>query len=256
MGRVLVAGCSFLNIATREPLPPWDKINYKKYNIIGDSAAGNLAIAARVRYEVLKEQYDHVVVLWSGINRVDIEKTKHQYNEMPLGYPFVLDFGDMVWFLSGGICGSWHSSCPDPVKQQFHNAFKDQTPLIASDITLQAIADTQQFLNERNIPHTMSFIYDIHQSYDSVVDVFGNRFPRTFGKDRWPHWLALEHCLGQIDKSSKWYNQVDWTKFPDAQPPYEYCSERDLLQPDKFHPTKDGLKQWFSQQLDIYLTDS
>jgi hypothetical protein len=256
MEKVLVSGCSFLNIAAQDPLPPFDKINYQKYNIIGDVAAGNLAIAARVRHEVLKQHYDRVVVVWSGINRIDIEKTRHQYNEMPQTYPHVLDFGDMVWFLSGGICGSWHSSCPEPVLSQFHSAFRNQTMLSASDSTLKIIVDTQKFLTERSIDYTMSFIYDIHRDYNSMVDVFGNRSPRTIAKDRWPHWLALEHCLGQVDTASEWYNQVDWAKFPAEQTAFEYCSEREMLQPDKFHPTKDGLKQWFSHQLDIYLTDS
>jgi hypothetical protein len=256
MDRVLVVGCSFLDIGAQEPLPPWDKINYKKYNIIGQTAAGNVAIAARVRHELSKQHYDHVVIVWSGINRVDIEKAKHQYDEMPQGYPHVIDLGDMFWFLSGGMCGTWHENCPEPVKSQFNNAFRDLTSLRATDITMEAVVNTQRFLTERNISYTMSFIYDIHQDYNSVIDIFGNRSPRKTFLDRWPNWLALEHCLGQVDTASTWYDQVDWTKFPAKENPYEYCVERNLLRSDNFHPTKEGLKQWFSHQMDIYLTDS
>lgn len=256
--RVLLAGCSFIAIETQEPMPPWDEINYQKYIFRGTPAAGNVAIAQRVQYEVVRQPWEHVVILWSGINRIDIPKTQHQHNEMPHTYPFILELGDMYWYLSGGICGSWYASkqCPEPVYTQFMQAFINQTPRTASDTTFEAIVDTQQFLEKRNIPYTMSFIYDINRDYNSELDIFGNRFARDIAKDRWPHWLALEHCLGQADVESEWYSQIDWTKFPAIETPFEYCASRNMLQADRFHPTKDGLKQWFKHQLDIYLTDS
>lgn len=256
MDRVLVVGCSFLDIAVQEPMPPWDQINYKKYTIIGTPAAGNQALASCVQHNVMKQHWDHVVVIWTGINRVDIQKTRHQYNEMPRTYHYIMDQGDMIWFLSGGFCGSWYENCPEPVKTQFDNAFRELTPLRATDLTMQYIVQTQQFLDAKQIPYTMGFIYDINQDYNSVIDIFGNRGPRKVYLDRWPHWLALEHCLGQADAQSKWYDQVDWTKFPAKENIFEYCAAREMLRPDRFHPTKDGIKQWFSHQLDIYLTDS
>lgn len=255
MQRVLVAGCSFLHIKDLLPFGRLDKINYQKYKIIGDEAAGNLAIAARVRHEVSKQPYEHVVVLWSGINRIDIEKPKHNSDDVFTTYPYVLDFDDAIWFMSGGICGSWHSACPEPVKSEFHSKFLHQTPRLASDITLSAVVGTQKFLSNRGIDYTMSFIYDIHRDYNCTVDLFGNRNPRIIAKDRWPQWLALEHCLGQVDRSSEWYDKVDWAKFPARQAPFEYCADRNMLRPDRFHPTKDGIRQWFSRQLNIDLTD-
>ena len=257
MDRILVVGCSFISFESREPMPPWDKINYKKYHFRGTPAGGNIVIAERVKHEVLNSHWDQVVVVWTGINRIDIPKTKYQYEELPKTYSFVQQIGDMYWFLSGGVCGSWQvaDACPEPVYTQFMQAFVDQTQISASDITLKCIVDTQEFLKNKNIPFTMAWIYDVNKDYNSDLDVFGNRNPRKIMLDRWPHWLALEHCLGKIDKSSSWYDNVDWSFFPSESTAFEWCAERKMLEPDRFHPTKEGMIKWF-RELDIYLTDS
>lgn len=254
----LLAGCSFLDVGMRQPIPPWDKINYKKYLFKGDVAAGNQAIAARVRYELAQNNFEHVVVLWTGINRIDVSMTLGDFNSLPNTYKFISRLGDTVWYLSGGICGSWqqNNDCPAPIKKRFDNEFMYQTARSASDTTLRTIVETQQFLQQQGVEYTMGFIYDIHADYNDMLDVIGNKFPRVTAADRWPDWLALEHCLGKIDTESEWYDQVDWTKFPAQQAPYEYCAERNMLEHDRFHPSKDGIKQWFQTQLDIYLTDS
>lgn len=255
--KVLLVGCSFLSIEAREPMPPWDQINYKKYHFRGTPAGGNVVISERVKHEVTNDHWDHVIVIWTGINRVDIPKTKYQYEEMPHTYSFVQQLGDMYWFLSGGICGSWQvpGACPEPVYTQFMQAFVDQTPRLASDISLKAIVDTQQWLDSKSVPYTMGWIYNTTRDYNSELDVFGNRIPRKLMLDRWPHWLALEHCLGKMDTQSTFYNQVNWSKFPSQTTAFEWCAERKMLEPDRFHPTKEGMIKWF-RELDIYLTDS
>lgn len=258
INRTLLVGCSYLDVGMRHPIPPWDKINYRKYLFKEMVAAGNKAIAAKVKYEISQSNYEHLIVLWSGINRIDVPVSATAFGSLPNTYKFINPIGDQVWYLSGGICGSWQQGddCPDYVKSIFREEFLHQTQRSASDDTLKAIVDTQEFLEQHGQSYTMSFIYDIHADYNDKLDITGNKFPRATAVDRWPEWLALEHCLGKIDTQSEWYDRVNWEKFPANQTPYEYCSERNMLEPDKFHPTKDGLKQWFQTQLDIYLTDS
>lgn len=255
MDQVLVAGCSYAAIATLDPLPPWDAINYHRYTFRGEPAAGNQAIAARVRYELERHSFDHVVVLWSGINRIDIPVNIKFHERMPQTYRFVMDLGDPVWYLSGGIAGSWQweNICPDWIKNQFRDAYVLHTPRSVSDTTLQTIAELQQWLDHRGMSYDMSFIYDIHRDYNDVVDAEANRRRRTESFDRWPHWLALEHCLGQVDTTSPWYDQVDWDRCRTQNTAYEWCQERNLLQQDRFHPTKDGLRQWMLAQFDLDL---
>ena len=255
---VLVAGCSYLDVGMRQPMPPWDKINYRKYLIKGDVAAGNQAIAARVRHELSKKDFEQVVVLWSGINRIDISVPLSTWESLPNTYKFISKFNDQIWYLSGGICGSWQQGqdCPADIQSQFREHYLNQTMLSASNDTLKTIVETQQLLENKGVDYVMSFIYDIHADYNNELDVTGNKYPRTYATNRWPNWLALEHCLGQVDTESPYYDQVDWSKFPAEITPFEYCAERNMLETDHFHPTKDGLKQWFQTQLDIYLTDS
>lgn len=254
---VLVAGCSYLDVGMRQPMPPWDKINYRKYLIKGDVAAGNQAIAARVRHELARQDFEQVIILWSGINRVDIPVSLETFYSLPNTYKFITKL-DEVWYLSGGMCGSWQQNedCPSEIRSMFHNEYVNQTARSASDTTLKTIAETQTLLESKGIDYAMSFIYDVNADYNNELDVIGNKYPRTYATERWPNWLALEHCLGQIDTTSPFYNQVDWARFPAKVTPFEYCAARSMLETDRFHPTKDGLKQWFQTQLDIYLTDS
>jgi hypothetical protein len=256
MERVLIAGCSFVAIEALYPLPPWDEINYRKYTFRGDVAAGNQAIAARVQHEVTHGNFDHVVVLWSGINRIDIPVAVDFHRNMPKTYRFIADLQDPIWYLSGGIAGSWQwdDICPDRVKNQFRDAFLHQTHRSASDTTLQTIADLQQWLAQRGISYDMSFIYDIHRDYNDRVDYENNRRKRVTATDRWPQWLALEHCLGQVDTTSPAYDQVDWAKCRSHDTVYEWCESRNLLQADRFHPTKDGFRLWLDQVLNINLS--
>lgn len=255
MTRTLIAGCSFVAIEAQPPLPPWDAINYNRFFFRGTVAAGNQAIAARVYWELERNHYDHVVVLWSGINRIDIPVAVDFHRHMPPTYPFILDLEDPVWYLSGGIAGSWQQgdACPEWAQRQFREAFVHQTTRSASDSTLKVVSELQQWLDNRNFSYDMSFIYDIHRDYNDRVDVTNNRYRRIAAVDRWPHWLALEHCLGQVDITSPYYNQVDWDRCRTQDTPYEWCESRDLLQTDRFHPTKDGLKQWMFQVMDIDL---
>ena len=87
--------------------------------------------------------------------------TKYQYEELPKTYSFVQQIGDMYWFLSGGVCGSWQvaDACPEPVYTQFMQAFVDQTQISASDITLKCIVDTQEFLKNKNIFYGLIVIF-------------------------------------------------------------------------------------------------
>ena len=82
MSRVLVAGCSFAGIAAgySHPAP---KVNLDRFQFFGDAAAGNRAIAARVRHQVSRSKYEHVVVMWSGINRIDIPSERTTQEKLP-----------------------------------------------------------------------------------------------------------------------------------------------------------------------------
>jgi hypothetical protein len=255
MSQVLVAGCSFAGIAAgySHPAP---KINLDRYQFFGDAAAGNRAIAARVRHQVSRSKYEHVVVMWSGINRIDIPIERTIHDKLPDTYPYVSVFEDWAWYLSGGMGSSWQSddNCPIQIRSQLREQYVQQTPRSATDTTLAAILETQELLNSRMVNYTMCFIYDVHQSYDDVVDKVTNTQRRTIGTDRWPRWLALEHCLGKIDTTSSLYSMVDWTKFNMNSNPYEWAMRRDQLEGDNYHPTRNAMIDWFREQMGIDIT--
>ena len=269
MNRVLIAGCSFAGIVNRkselrwvtpgvinkqsDPLP---SIDTERFQFFGDDAAGNRAIAARVKHQLFRDKYNHVVVMWTGINRVDVPIERKTHVRTPNNYQYVSVLENWAWYFSGGICGSWQfdSECPAMVKSQFRDQYLHQTFRSATDTTLAAILETQELLDSRKINYTMCFIYDIHQSYDDVVDKVTNTRQRSLGFDRWPQWLALEHCLGKIDPTSSLYSMINWNKFTAPIPPYEYCLAKNLLQIDEFHPTISGMVEWFDTQMGFNIT--
>ena len=255
MNSVLIAGCSFAGIAAgySNPAP---NINRTRFKFFDAPAAGNRAIAARVRYELFRGSYDHVIVLWSGINRIDVPVTLKTHVRTPSNYRYISVMEEWVWYHSGGMAGSWQSDdvCPAAIKSQFREEYLNQTARLATDTTLAAIIDTQDLLKSCKIDYTMCFIYDINQSYNDTIDKVTNTKYRTIGFDRWPQWLALEHCLGKIDPTPSLYNMVDWGKFNNVTPPYEYCVKQNLQQIDKFHPSSFGMAEWFETQLGIDLT--
>lgn len=255
MSRVLIAGCSFAGISAGYSRPA-PNVKLERFRFFGDAAAGNRAIAARVRHQLPRDTYEHVIVMWTGINRVDIPVELTTHTSTPNTYQYVSVLEDWAWYFSGGLGGSWQSDpgCPDQVRNQFRDQYLHQTPRSATDTTLAAILETQELLDARKVNYTMCFIYDIHQSYNHAVDKVTNTRHRTMGFDRWPQWLALEHCLGKIDTTSSLYSMVDWGKFTVDIPPYEYCAERNMLQIDQFHPTSFGMAEWFETQVGFNIT--
>lgn len=237
----LIVGCSFVQNLTQ----PGYKINQKKWITKGSSGSGNQAIAARVLHECAQEDYKEVIILWSGINRLDFPIGIPYHRTMLVdssgnpkyGYYVVLD--DVVWYHSGG----WGSSgCLQDSPQWFRNwcqvQYKSSSQKYLTDLTLQSIIQTQSFLKSQRIPYRMSFIYNIDVDYKKNH----NKLERY-----------IEPGCGKIDRSSSLIDLVDWTTFTTHKPPYEFAHEIDQLE-DGFHPRFSAMNEWFKRAFSIDLT--
>ena len=71
MNKTLIVGCSFVARLTYRLSDDDYHVNAQKYTILSSPGSGNQALAARTIYELSQNKYDQVVVLWSGINRLD-----------------------------------------------------------------------------------------------------------------------------------------------------------------------------------------
>ena len=225
MTKTLIAGCSYVHKLK------FDKqINHSQYNIHGSPGAGNRAIAARVTYELLQQQFDQVIVLWSGINRLDmpVPLPLHQ----TFDYNFVDVVGNIAWYHSGGIgCSGQSPEAPRTVKQYFDTLYVGADQDYLSELTLYSILSVQTLLKNQNIPYKMCFIYDIHNSC--------------------PGQHEVSH--GMLSKTSTMYSQIDWLAFG-ADPPWEWATARAKLDHTGYYPTNNAFFEWFREQMGVDIT--
>lgn len=224
--KTLVVGCSFVfNLSFAE------SINKNKFTLFGSPGAGNSSIAARIQHEVSSDNYDQVVVLWSGINRLSFALPSTADNI--IDYQFHDKIGNEIWYHSGGMgCSGEQPDAPALIRNYFKTQYLASDSKYLSTQTLRNIVLTQQLLNKLDIPAKMSFIYNIHDRNETQHEV----------------------SHGAVDTANPWYNLVDWTCFVAKVPPWEWCTaQNSLSEIDQYHPTHKGLIEWFKQQLDIDL---
>ena len=235
----LIVGCSFVeNIKFKNPPTPQHVIG-EQFTICGSSGAGNQSIAARVIHECSLKSYDQVVVLWSGINRLDFPVGIELHKVLPIdktGYPvyqYWTRINHSIWYHSGGFRLSGTSDdCPKFFRDFFDHQYRSATPQYLSELSLLSIIQTQSFLKAKNIPSVMSFIYDVDHGYTESF---------------------IEPGCGKLDKSLPLAALVDWSMFKAQIPPFEYARSKNGLEPDGFHPLFDTMLEWFDVQLDINL---
>ena len=225
---VLIAGCSFVH-ALKD-------INYSRIDQYGSPAASNASIASRVMYQLSREEYKKVIVIWSGINRLSIPLGNelhelYQLNNNPDKYYDMQD--PVVWYHSGGILGTeQRTTAPTFIKDYFKTQYKTISPRYLTDQTLLNIISVQSLLENKNIDYEMNFIYDIHKDYST---------------------LKSEFSLGRIDTSSSLYNLVNWNKINQCPSLYEWAATHGYLGKDRWHITSDGLINWCNVNLGVDL---
>lgn len=222
--KTLIAGCSFVN-----NLKSYE-INQSKFALFGSPGAGNLAIAARCQHELTCGSYDRAVVLWSGVNRIDLA-VPMLLNQM-FAYRYTDKVGDLVWYHSGGLgCSGQSNESPQFFKNYLDKIYRCLDNRYLSQITINAILGTQSLLNISGIDYKMSFVYD--------------QTSAAINKHEMSH--------GRLNPDVQGFDRIDWTKFA-AISPHQWAKDRKQLDINEYYPQKQAFLQWFKDQLDIDLT--
>ena len=238
--QILIVGCSYVeNLDCVDPVNPNCRLDRSKIVLKGTSGAGNQSIAARVIYECSMANYDHVYVLWSGINRLDFPIGRDLHQVQPTNkhgnprYQYWSDLGEMIWYHSGGYRLSGTSDdCPKWLREFYDHQYKSATPRYLTDLTLLSVIQTQAFLKSKNISCSMSFIYDVHKNYTET---------------------HIEPGCGKLDSESPLNTLIDWNMFGSSIAPFEFAVTTNQLEPDCFHPRFEAMQQWFAQQFGLEL---
>jgi hypothetical protein len=166
--KFLISGCSF----TQWPeYPGGPNICWPRYfqeqnpqaeiKTVAEAAAGNQYIADSVIRNVSEERPDHVIVMWSGVSRLDYLTSLEDpaWDTLYDSYGFYrrLPGNRLGYIFSGGRMGTWFKN---PVAHKmFNEMYKVSSDTSLGYINLMEIVKTQNYLKAQGIPyHFMSYV--------------------------------------------------------------------------------------------------
>jgi len=237
---LLISGCSF----TQWPEYPggpnicWPKFlselnpNWSVKNI-AEPAAGNQYIADSVIRSVLADRPDHVLVMWSGVSRLDyltsLEDPAWERLYDSYGFYRRVDHcpGQLGYIFSGGQMGTWYRN--DVAHKMFYEMYKVSSPLSLATINLLEMVKLQNFLISKKIPYNfMSYVN--YWNRQQQVSPNGD-----FGVLAFPE---LRDLVNEIDFSRWIFTNANRDGL------YELALEQKDFQPDGFHPGIPVYQQW------------
>jgi hypothetical protein len=240
MSKTLLVGCSFVDRLNYRLNNDDYHVDSKKYQVLSSPGSGNQAIAARTIYQLSQDTYDKVVVVWSGINRLDFPISQELHKTYPPNgkdsWAASCPVGSMSWYHSGGICGSGtsESGTPESLRQFFRTQYlgAESGSTYLTEMTLLSIISCQAVLEKSGVPYQMAFIYDTQRSIPQETE---------------------EHSHGIMDTASPLYSMVDWKKFTRFDAPYEWAKQHNRLETDGYHPTRNAMIDWLKLAMNIDL---
>ena len=236
--KILISGCSF----TQWPEYPggpnvcWPGYLQKllpddQIKSIAEAAAGNQYICDSIIRETLNNQYDQVLVMWSGVSRLDYLTSLEDpaWNALFDSYGFYrrLSGEKLGWIFSGGQLGTWFKH---PVAHKmFKEMYKVSSNLSLATINLMEIVKLQNYLKAKNIPF----------KFMSYVN----------------YWTTGEHIspngdFGLMDIPEVQYliNEIDFSQwiFADNNRKciYDVAKELNNFEEDGFHPSAATHEAW------------
>ena len=237
---VLISGCSF----TQWPEYPggpnmcWPKF-LQEFNPdwtitnVSEPAAGNQYIADSVIRSILNQRPDHVLVMWSGVSRLDYLTSLEDsaWERMFDSYGFYRRVehcpNKLGYIFSGGQMGTWYKN--DVAHRMFYEMYKVSSELSLATINLMEMVKLQNFLQNKRIPyHFMSYVN--YWTHGSDISPNGD-----FGVLRYPE---LRDLIGEID-FDRWIFSND-----QRDGIYEMASSTQDFQEDGFHPGSKTYRAW------------
>ena len=231
---ILISGCSF----SQWPDQPGGKntcwpayIQGHQVKTVAEAAAGNQYICDSIIRAVLEETPDMVLVMWSGVSRLDyltsLEDSAWDSLFDSYGFYRRLPGNKLGWIFSGGQMGTWFKH---PVAHKmFYEMYKVSSELSLAHINLTEIVKLQNFLKAKGIPYRF-------MSYVNYWGTGSNISPNgDFGVDRFPE---LRYLVNEIDFTQWIFTNTNKDGI------YEMAKETNDFMPDGFHPGTATHQSW------------
>jgi hypothetical protein len=188
--------------------------------------AGNKYISDSVIHQCTVNKYDAVLVMWSGLTRLDIPvpTSLRLFDD----YDFKRPVGPFNYIMSGGVVGSWQHH-PDAIRL-FEDTYKFLSTTELVWLSLLEIIKLQGFLKNLGIKYYfMSYINYWNQ-------------PQS--------WLS-RNCdppLGDFIKLKDIVNQIDFSQWiflnDNRDGIYEIAQQSNLFEEDNWHPNSVADRHW------------
>jgi hypothetical protein len=236
--KVLISGCSF----TQWPqYPGGPNICWPKYlhdlhpdwqiKSLAEAGAGNQYICDSVIRELSENSYDTVLVMWSGVSRLDyltsLEDDAWEKLFDSYGFYRRLPNNKLGWIFSGGQFGTWYKN---PVAHKmFYEMYKVSSRLSLANINLMEIVKLQNYLEANRINYRFTS-YVNYWTTGEYISPNGD-----FGVYDFPE---LQSIINQIN-FNKWMFLDDQKNTI-----YDLALANNDFQDDKFHPGANTHRQW------------
>ncbi len=239
--KVLISGCSF----TQWPDAPGGRnICWPKYlgdldsnleiTTVAEAAAGNQYICDSIIREVCSKPagyYDHVLVMWSGVSRLDYLTSLEDpaWDKLFDSYGFYrrLPDNNLGYIFSGGQYGTWFAN--NVAKTMFKEMYKVSSERSLAHINLMEMVKLQGFLRSKNIPyHFMSYV-----NYWNRQDQVGRN--GDFGVYKYPD---LDFLINDLDFDHWIFRNENRDGI------FELAKEINSLEKDQFHPASEANRIW------------
>ena len=233
--RLLISGCSF----SRWPDCPggtnicWPRYLSSEHQVtcLAEAGAGNQYISHSIIDEILHDRngYDCVLVMWSGITRLDLltslddphwEKLFDQYGFCRRMH------GNLGYLFSGGRMGTWYKN---PIAHRmFDSLYRVSSDLSLATVNLMEIIKLQSFLKNLGIPYRfMSYVnYWSHEPQISPNGDFGVLAHSD-----------LSELIASIDFDP-------WIFTEGKNGIYEMARDMQSFEEDGFHPSTPVHQRW------------
>lgn len=240
---LLVSGCSFTQWPeyVGGPNTCWPRYlgelepNWKIKNI-AEPGAGNQYISDSVMRHIIENPlitYDKVLVMWTGISRLDYLTGLEDpaWNDLFNSYGFyrrVDSCPDKLGYIfSGGQMGTWFNN---PVAEKmFREMYKVSSPLSLATINIMEMIKLQNFLENQGIDY----------QFMSYVNYWGDGENLSRNGD---------FGVAKFPEVQKLLRTVNWDKWvftnPNKDGIYEMAVSNNNLQDDRFHPAESTQRAW------------
>jgi hypothetical protein len=222
--RLLVNGCSFSRGPTAWANHLAQELSADLVNL-AQAGAGNTYIAQTTQSELAQRKYDLVIVMWSGLERIDLQVERIQ------------DFVETRYTsLYQSSQNDWAEKIVNPVNDQDY-VQKDWVfgvgHLNKDKFLLNNGLFTKQYLYQGLDQHIQRSMYHMI-SLQSYLEVHNISYVFAFYQNYVQLLQRHPHLLAQLDKDN-WYNTTNL---------FDIAKQTNDYDADGFHPGPTAHRQW------------